>query len=392
MTRAVHALHVYWVERKGFPADGEPPDALACEVAAIDLLIARAQRRHGLAPGEASLPALAARLRGVAIAPALVDASTVYEAPAAPRREHATQAPSPALRAFEWQHSFSAIARGATVATAVEAGASDEGGDGVGEAEAAPEPAGDDPRLLALQALRGPRFGDAVHRMFELATPEPLWPTQRGLVVRELMARGLRAPAGTDIDPVEAIARMIDRSRNADLGEGLRLGEVGADARVSEFEFQLPLRHVPVARVRALCAAHGHADAVPAALDAQRLNGMLTGFVDLVFEWRGRYHVLDYKTNWLGSDVAGYRGTGLDAAMRSHHYPLQALLYSVAVHRYLRQRLAGYEPAHHLGESWYLFVRALGLAPGAGVWRRQWPGGLIESLDGLFAGSTERAA
>src|SRR5690606_23609153 len=70
MTRAVHALHVYWVERKDFAADGEATDAGACKVAAIDLLIARAQRRLGLAPGEGSLPALAARLPGVGIAPA----------------------------------------------------------------------------------------------------------------------------------------------------------------------------------------------------------------------------------------------------------------------------------------------------------------------------------
>lgn len=390
MTRAVHALHVYWVERKTFLADGEPSDAGACEVAAIDLLLAQAQRRLGLAPGEASLAGLAARLEGVAIAPPLVDAGTVYVAPAPRLHEYATQSPLPALRTFEWQHSFSAIARGATVAAAVEAGAADEGGEA--DPDIALEPAGDDPRLLVLQPLRGPRFGDAVHRMFEIATPVPLWPAQRGLVARELMARALRIPSATDADLVEEVARMVDRSRQADLGEGLRLADVGVEARVSEFEFQLPLRQVAVARMRALCAEHGHADAVPATLEAQRLNGMLAGFVDLVFEWRGRYHVLDYKTNWLGADVAGYRGAGLEAAMRAHHYPLQALLYSVAVHRYLRQRLRGYEPQRHLGESWYLFVRALGLAPAAGVWRRQWPPALIEALDALFAGATGQGA
>jgi exodeoxyribonuclease V beta subunit len=102
--------------------------------------------------------------------------------------------------------------------------------------------------------------------------------------------------------------------------------------------------------------------------------------------------VLDYKPNWLGADVAGYRGAGLESAMRAHHYPLQALLYSVAVHRYLGQRVHDYEPGRHLGESWYLFVRALGLAPAAGVWRRQWPTALVVALDELFAGTAEHAA
>ncbi len=390
MTRAVHALHVYWVERKSFPAGGDPPDERACDVAAIDLLVAQAQRRLGITPGEDGLHALASRLDGVALVDVPGPAAAMYVPPAPPSRAYATRTPMPALRAFEWQHSFSAIARGATAASFAEAGADDEAATAVDLP--VPESTGDDPRLVVLQALRGPRFGDAVHRMFELATPEPLWPEQRALVARELHARGLRLPPAGGVDTLEEVARMVERSRCADLGDGLRLLDLAREARVSEFEFQLPLRQVTIARMRALCAAHGVADALPATLEAQRLNGMLAGFVDLVFEWRGRYHVLDYKTNWLGPDLAGYRDAGLDAAMRTHHYPLQALLYSVAVHRYLRRRLRGYSPARHLGGSWYVFVRAVGLAAGAGIWRRTWPVALIEALDELFAGAAEDAA
>lgn len=390
MTRAVHALHVYWVQRKSFPGEGDPPDERACDVAAIDLLVAQAQRRLGVAPGEGGLHALASRLEGVALVDVPAPAAAMYEPPAPPPRTYATRTPLPALRAFEWQHSFSAIARGATAAAFAEAGAADEVAAAVDLAE--PESSGDDPRLVALQALRGPRFGDAVHRMFELATPGPLWPVQRALVARELHARGFRLSPADGVDLLEQVARMVERSRGADLDGGLRLADIAHEARVSEFEFQLPLRHVTIARLRAVCAAHGVADAVPATLEAQRLNGLLAGFVDLVFEWRGRYHVLDYKTNWLGADLAGYRDAGLDAAMRTHHYPLQALLYSVAVHRYLRRRLRGYSPAQHLGDSWYVFVRAVGLAAGAGVWRRRWPVALIEALDELFAGACEDTA
>lgn len=390
MTRAVHALHVYWVERKSFPAGGDPPDERACDVAAIDLLVAQAQRRLGITPGEDGLHALASRLDGVALVDVPGPAAAMYVPPAPRSRAYATRTPMPALRAFEWQHSFSAIARGATAASFAEAGADDEAATAVDLP--VPESTGDDPRLVVLQALRGPRFGDAVHRMFELATPEPLWPEQRALVARELHARGLRLPPAGGVDTLEEVARMVERSRCADLGDGLRLLDLAREARVSEFEFQLPLRQVTIARMRALCAAHGVADALPATLEAQRLNGMLAGFVDLVFEWRGRYHVLDYKTNWLGPDLAGYRDAGLDAAMRTHHYPLQALLYSVAVHRYLRRRLRGYSPARHLGGSWYVFVRAVGLAAGAGIWRRTWPVALIEALDELFAGAAEDAA
>jgi exodeoxyribonuclease V beta subunit len=131
---------------------------------------------------------------------------------------------------------------------------------------------------------------------------------------------------------------------------------------------------------------------VPPGLAGGTLDGMLTGFIDLVFAHDGRYHVLDYKTNWLGSTRTDYAGVALDAAMRAHRYELQALLYTVALHRYLKQRVRGYGAAKHLGDSWYLFLRALGLAPGLGVWRRRWPPALIEALDDAFAGVAEKIA
>jgi exodeoxyribonuclease V beta subunit len=102
--------------------------------------------------------------------------------------------------------------------------------------------------------------------------------------------------------------------------------------------------------------------------------------------------VLDYKSNRLGARLSDYQPQALDAAMRAHHYPLQALLYTLALHRYLGQRLDGYTPERDLGDSWYLFLRAIGLRPGLGVWRRRWPPALITALDDAFAGASEAAA
>ncbi len=74
--------------------------------------------------------------------------------------------------------------------------------------------------------------------------------------------------------------------------------------------------------------------------------------------------MVDYKTNWLGGDGAtltawDYRPAALRAAMEHAHYPLQALFYLVALHRYLRWRLADYDPAIHLDGARYLFVRGM---------------------------------
>ncbi|TAM60190.1 MAG: exodeoxyribonuclease V subunit beta [Rhodanobacter sp.] len=390
LTRAVHAVHVYWVDRNLLSRDDEH----AWEWAAIDQLIVQAQRKLELAEGEASLAAMTETLGGMRVSAPYADAFIRCQAPADSASPRATQTPLPCLRPFQWLHSFSGLTRYAAAVAVID----DDGGtDETGTAEPAIaaekiEDAVEDSRLLALYPLRGPRFGDAVHRMLELVRPGPVWPGQRQLLQTQLAAQAVKANSLPPGEALERVGRLIERVRQADLGDGLKLTDIPDERRIVEFEFQFPVSQVPLARLRALCVAHGQADAVPASLDATTLNGMLTGFADLILEWDGRFHVLDYKTNWLGAHLHDYRGDALDAAMAEHHYPLQALLYTVALHRYLRQRLDGYTAERQLGDSWYLFVRALGLAPGLGVWRHRWSAALIEALDDAFAGAQGVAA
>ncbi|HMC41247.1 MAG TPA: hypothetical protein VKI19_16405, partial [Acidimicrobiales bacterium] len=135
------------------------------------------------------------------------------------------------------------------------------------------------------------------------------------------------------------------------------------------------------------------------------LRGYLTGSLDLVFRRVGpdggaRWYLADYKTNWLGgrSDsltVGDYRRGTLDREMQRHHYPLQALIYMVALHRYLRWRQAGYRPELHLGGVLYLFLRGMAgpdtpVLEGwpCGVWSWAAPAELVVSLSDLFDGRT----
>jgi exodeoxyribonuclease V beta subunit len=399
LTRAVHALHVYWVDRGNQPSD----DNDAWKSAAIDLLIRQAQHRLELSEGEASLEQLSETLGGMRLAAPFADVTTRYQAPTETPAPRATQAPLPRSRAFQWLHSFSGLTRYAAAAVVIDdSGAADETGaesfdmDEDLSIAATPTEAVEDSRLLALYPLRGPRFGDAVHHVLELAGPGQVWPDQRQLLNAQLTAQAIKANNLPADEALERVGRLIDRVRHADLGDGLRLIEVPPERRIVEFEFQFPVQQVPLARLRRLCIAHGHPNVVPSSLDATTLNGMLTGFADLILEWNGRFHVLDYKTNWLGAHLHDYQGVSLNAAMAEHHYPLQALLYTVALHRYLRQRLDGYTAERRLGDSWYLFVRALGLQPDVqpslGVWRQRWPAALIEALDDAFAGVQEVAA
>ena len=301
----------------------------------------------------------------------------------APRR------PLPAPRPFVWLHSFSSLTRRAALATS-ESAATDEVETAADVLlEAAAESAtqiADDAALLSLDAWRGRHFGNALHAILEEAEPGPVWPHQRRLLHRHLASLGARE--GRNLD---AVGRMVDRVRQSELGDGLRLDTLSAHERIVEFEFQFPVG-VRADALREVCSAHGFGGLIPASLADATIDGMLTGFADLVFAHRGRFHVLDYKTNWLGNRREDYAADALRAAMDEHHYGLQALLYTVALHRYLRGRLADYAPERHLGESWYLFVRAVGLGDAAGVWRQQWPVALVEAVDAAFATGAETIA
>jgi exodeoxyribonuclease V beta subunit len=107
---------------------------------------------------------------------------------------------------------------------------------------------------------------------------------------------------------------------------------------------------------------------------ATAVRGFLTGSIDLVARIDGRHVIVDYKTNRLAPAATPLRAThyrpeALAVAMQDAHYPLQAMLYMVGLHRFLRWRLRGYDPHAHLGGIAYLFLRGMTGpdAPGAGI-------------------------
>jgi exodeoxyribonuclease V beta subunit len=102
-----------------------------------------------------------------------------------------------------------------------------------------------------------------------------------------------------------------------------------------------------------------------------------------------RFWIVDYKTNWLGHageplTLAHYQPEALAAEMNRAHYGLQAILYTVALHRYLRWRMPGYDPRRHLAGVLYLFVRGMAGEADAGVFAWQPPGELVTALSDVL--------
>lgn len=151
-----------------------------------------------------------------------------------------------------------------------------------------------------------------------------------------------------------------------------------------EMEFYLPVTQLKARALGDLLALYRYRSD----FGFETLNGMLKGFIDLTFCHDGRYYIADYKSNHLGDSLAHYHYEAMHSAIAEHHYDLQYLLYTLALHRLLRSRLADYDYERHFGGCYYLFLRGMSAsAPGSGVFFDRPPKLLIDALDALFEGN-----
>jgi exodeoxyribonuclease V beta subunit len=279
------------------------------------------------------------------------------------------------LRQDWWMHSFSQLAREEGVsASEAERGAGDEG----------------PPAPGALSPFAGARFGNALHTALE-TVDFSVWRDARGEQLPPAQGEILRAAlaehgyAGDDLASGERVLGALVRATlTTRLPEGVRLADLPPRARRSELEFHFAIGSVALPALFELLHRHALVRDRSSFGTRERLQGLMTGFIDLVYEHEERVYLLDYKSNQL----ADYGAAGLQQAMRAHEYDLQYLIYTLAVHRWLRFRRAGYDYERDFGGVRYLFCRGLaasGDEAREGVFAALPPRALIDELDALFA-------
>ncbi|MDR2012892.1 MAG: UvrD-helicase domain-containing protein [Rhodanobacter sp.] len=392
LTRAIHACHVYVLMPDRLAQKGAKGPLGDPERAPLDVMVERIMRRAG----KQDVPLAQWFEHAVWSEDEWPWPCIDYHAPST-RDEGAPQIrEEPARAPVESLYSFSSLTRTPRGASREEAAADDEEAGAVERPDAQGADAGEHvphAEIVALGVLRGTEFGNALHVVLEeRVIGEPLQ-RQTDLIERALRAAGVRLGEAAPAAMCAKIAARLDMALATELAPKLRLDALPAQRQRAEMAFHYVLDAVSVARLRDACARHGEPDLVPSNIAMPTLRGFMTGKIDLVVEHEDRFHVLDYKSNHLGDALADYESAALRAVMDAHHYRFQALLYSVAVDRYLRQRISGYQTGAHLGEVFYLFLRAAGLAPGAGIWRHRFSDGLIAAVDRVLgADSPELAA
>jgi exodeoxyribonuclease V beta subunit len=177
---------------------------------------------------------------------------------------------------------------------------------------------------------------------------------------------------------------MLDQVLNAsiDLGEGaFSLTDVNTSNSIHELEFDFTVSPFQVSDLNHF----GHTEMNIEVNDYRELEGVMNGKIDLFFEHRGKYYVLDWKSNYLGDAISDYAEDGLRTAMNENNYHLQYLLYTVATKKYLESRLPSFDYETQFGGVIYLFVRGLRMDLNHGVFATRPQKQLIERLERLFS-------
>lgn len=258
----------------------------------------------------------------------------------------------------------------------------------------------------------GTAFGSLVHEVFENLDWFAPTSADHDALAQRLLTATQAANSRFAVPGVSApaLAQALLPGLLTPLGrltDGRPLAGIAIGDRLSELSFEFPLGRASSATsladvadvLRRWLPADDPLAAYPDALtdpglSGQVLRGFLTGSIDSVLRVgspaQPRFVVIDYKTNRLSGEaltLEHYSPDAMAEEMIRTHYPLQAILYCVALHRFLGQRLQGYRPEAHLGGVGYLFVRGLAGPEGGPTGIFDWypPAGLVVELSELLA-------
>ena len=228
-----------------------------------------------------------------------------------------------------------------------------------------------------LDLPRGKQVGTALHRHFEncyfsdLANTEEIDKLRQSLQLDE-----------TFTEPLQNWLQQISHTPLSN-EIGIALADLANKDCIKEMPFYLAIReHFDVEAFNRALKAHHHLPSEP--LQFEQIQGMVRGSIDLVFRHNGKYYLVDYKSNFLGSTLADYNQEALKKEMLHSHYDWQYLIYTLALHRYLQSVIPHYDCERDFGGVFYLFLRGMNGELQSSVFYDRPSVELITELDGVF--------
>ena len=230
---------------------------------------------------------------------------------------------------------------------------------------------------------RGARAGTFLHTLFEkIDFTLPATSEETTRIILDALAL-----EQYELDWLPVLQKLVHDVLTTNLdGESMQLSEKSEQHKLVEMEFLLPIKLLLAPQLNQLVCQHDDLSVRAGDLGFQTVQGMLKGFIDLIFEHKGKYYVLDWKSNHLGDDTSAYTKLALDLAMIDHRYDLQYQIYSLALHRYLGTRIANYSYEKHFGGAYYIFLRGIENGESSGIFYRKPTETFLDQLDALIDG------
>ncbi|TVQ06842.1 MAG: hypothetical protein EA361_19075 [Bacteroidetes bacterium] len=227
------------------------------------------------------------------------------------------------------------------------------------------------------QFPRGATAGNALHSIFErLHFDQPeTWE-------QTLLDAVAYYPTILNKDGLHHFQNLVQHTMEAEIslnGESFRLGQIPEKQKLPELQFNFSIKdNVSKEAINQILGEEAEL-----AGDAT-LQGLMTGFVDLLFLHNNKYYILDWKSNYLGNTPEDYSPQALDIAMKASNYTLQYLIYTVAVKRWLESRLQGFDYERDFGGVIYLYLRGIRQGKDTGIFIDKPAKALMDQLEDLL--------
>ena len=175
------------------------------------------------------------------------------------------------------------------------------------------------------------------------------------------------------------------------------LSQIESNDRLNELGFYFSIKNLSKNTLGALFKNPPEAGSTPALdgfsdevekLKFSPLNGFIKGFIDLIFTYKGKFYIVDWKSNLIGKNINNYSAENLVPIMQKDYYVLQYHLYTLALHKYLKNKLASYDYEKHFGGVFYIFLRGIDKTKGPdyGIFRDRPKKNLILKMDKELTG------
>ena len=130
-----------------------------------------------------------------------------------------------------------------------------------------------------------------------------------------------------------------------------KLNQLDSSKKLAELEFYFSIDRFKTSELNSILP---HLD-----LSYTEIEGIMNGYIDLVFEYNNKFFILDWKTNHLGYKREDYLPKELKKEITKNNYDLQYLIYTIALIRYLKSIKQDFDYERDFGGVFYLFIRGI---------------------------------